>query len=473
MKWALEEKWNASFRPSVHWGAEFLANRVRIIGLTEKSGQVTVFAFFDGSYAEAEGFANTHGLAFQGLHTAVSHLPFKFEILDSGVSQEEVSANAERLKPVGLPLEAWEYQEIFFAGEKYLALLREDVLKSFTERLPSSLASLWNLSLSPLALLPLATPSDIPNRVAALIVESEETHVLFLRGGIPEAYAKVFTGYEEARRNPALFLREMKKALVYHYGGKFPGDALESFCLWNKDSGGELSTLLSTLGLTESILSWPFPAKLWPSQFQVAGALAWQAMRPADPLLSLSIPIPREAQNHRQWLGRTGTLARFGFRAMAVLALLALVLSLAVATFGWRVKSKAQAWSGQLQKWDEFQKLRSSTELELLGLQGLLERRTESNTALRKIAGLLPPEVWLEEWTLESSSKGRFIHQITGYSFSEGRVPEFLSKLEFGKQFASVKLKSTERIQGEYVEKKTGIKANHKDLIRFQMVVTE
>ena len=51
--------------------------------------------------------------------------------------------------------------------------------------------------------------------------------------------------------------------------------------------------------------------------------------------------------------------------------------------------------------------------------------------------------------------------------------PRFLANLEGLKRFAGVKLKSTERIKGEKVEKETGIAANRKDLVRFQMAVTE
>jgi non-homologous end joining protein Ku len=56
---------------------------------------------------------------------------------------------------------------------------------------------------------------------------------------------------------------------------------------------------------------------------------------------------------------------------------------------------------------------------------------------------------------------------------ADGKVPEFLASLEKGHRFHSVKLKSTERIKGEAVEKKTGIAANHRDLVRFQIGVTE
>jgi Tfp pilus assembly protein PilN len=137
------------------------------------------------------------------------------------------------------------------------------------------------------------------------------------------------------------------------------------------------------------------------------------------------------------------------------------------------VASKAEAWSGELRKWDQFQKRRASVEARLARMQGLLDRRTDGYASLQRLAALLPAEVWLEEWEAEAGDGGRYTHHLTGYSLSEGRVPEFLARLEDGKRYRSVRLKSTERIKGEKVEKETGISANRKDLVRFQVVVAE
>lgn len=170
---------------------------------------------------------------------------------------------------------------------------------------------------------------------------------------------------------------------------------------------------------------------------------------------------------------RTGMLARAAYPVMAALAAAVLLLGASALVFRHVVQSKAEAWSGELKKWDTFQERRAALEGRLHSLEGLLSRRTAGYASLQRIASLLPPEVWLEEWEAECGPGARFVHRIAGYSLAEDRVPQFLAELEDKGRFRSVKLKSTERIKGEKVEKETGIQANRKDLVRFQLVVSE
>jgi hypothetical protein len=139
----------------------------------------------------------------------------------------------------------------------------------------------------------------------------------------------------------------------------------------------------------------------------------------------------------------------------------------------WTVESKAKTWSGELQRWNGFRTQKAAVETELESMKGLLVRRTEGYAGMQRIAGLLPPELWIETWELESGPGRRFIHRLDGYSLVEARVPEFLGNLEKAGRFSSVKLKSTERIKGETVEEKTRIAANRKDLVRFQIGTAE
>ena len=481
MRKGIGARLEASFRPSVHWGAEFLADRVRICGLKEAEGKILLADSFDGPLAEAETFARSHGLAYAGIHAAVSHLPFKLEALEplATGADDDIVAQAGRFKPPGLTMDSLELHGFGLGEERFLVMAREDAVRGFVEHLPAALAGLWDLTPSPLALLSqadpaaAAAPTPIADRMAALIVEEAYTHILFLRGGYPEAYAKAFTGCEEARRDPAAFSREMKKILVYHHGSKFPGASIEAYSIWRDGTEGEAAAALARLDLPCRPPTVIPGLEAVPASLQVAGALALQGLRGTESLVSFSVPRPQLPQSHRVWMRRAGLLARSGYHVSAVVAALALLLMASAAIFRKVVETKAVTWSGELQKWDQFQDRRATVEGRLEKLQGLLGRRTQGYASLQRIASLLPQEVWLEEWEAESGADGKYVHRLTGYSLAEARVPQFLARLEDGKGFQSVKLKSTEKIKGEKVEKETGIQANRKDLIRFQMVVSE
>lgn len=472
MKSGVGARLEASFRPKVHWGAEFLTDRVRICGLKEAAGKIAVAASFDGAYPEGEAFARAHGLGFAGLHAAVSHVPFKLEALEPGQGEEDILPQAERLKPTGLALESLDAHGFALGPARFLLFAREDALRGFVEHLPAPLAALWNLVPSPLALLAESAPDDLHRR-AVLLVEETFTHVLFLRDGAPEAYAKAFTGLEEARLDAAAFAREMKKVLIYHHGSKFPGASLEAVTLWSDGAQGEAAAALGDLGLPLRTAAWMPALDAVPAPFKVAGALALRGLRGEEPLVSFTVARPALAEDRRLWMRRAGLLARGGYQVMAALAAVVFLLVAGALGLRFMVESKARTWAGELGRWDQFQSRKAAVESQLGDMQGLLSRRTGGYASLQAIAGRLPAEVWLREWEAETGSDGRYVHRLTGYSLAEDQVPRFLANLEGMRRYGSVRLKSTERIKGEKVEKETGIAANRKDLVRFQMVVTE
>src|SRR5690242_18083802 len=80
----------ARFEPRLHWGAEFLEDKVRLCAVSmNPGGKITVDKTFEGSYAEAEAFARAQGLESEGLHAAVSHLPFKISIVEPGAAEDD------------------------------------------------------------------------------------------------------------------------------------------------------------------------------------------------------------------------------------------------------------------------------------------------------------------------------------------------------------------------------------------------
>ncbi|MDQ3003678.1 MAG: PilN domain-containing protein [Fibrobacterota bacterium] len=472
------ERLEARFRPSAHWGAEFLADGVRLCALAEVDGKVTVIHSFQGGFPEAEAFATTHGLASEGFHASVSHVPFKIEALGGNSrgaegSEEDPAAYLDQFRPHGLPGETFESHFLFQGNERLLVLGRESAFKAFRENLPAPLQSLWSLGAGPLPLLPFLESTGGPNRWAAIWAEARYSHLLIFRNGALAAYAKVFSGWEDASEDPVLFAREMKKALVYHYASRFPDAALEAVHVWYGGPESEAASALSPLGISQVTPDWSEPLQSLPGEMRVAGALGLQALRGSDSQFSFSLPPPEGAESHRKWLGKAGQLARVGSYMIGLMAAGVVVLGLCASGLHWAVEAKSRTWSQELGKWDEFQKSKAAVEKEMGGMEGLLVRRSESYVGIQEIAKLVPPEVWLESWELESGRGKGISHMLKGLSLSESHIPEFLANLEKSGRFSVVKLKSTERIKGETVELKTGIAANHRDIVQFQIGVTQ
>jgi Tfp pilus assembly protein PilN len=462
----------ARFRPRLHWGAEFLADKARLCALGHKDGKPAVVHAFEGGYAEAEAFAAAHGLAFEGLHAAISHVPFKIDASSSEGAEEDILPDIERIKPQGLPAEAFDAHAFRIGENNYVILSREDALKGFLDKLPEPLGSLWSLEASPLALIPFLDAERACGYWAALLGDAEESHLLFFRDGAILAYAKVFAGWEAARREPTAFATELKKALVYYFGSRFPGLFLEAAQIWRDGSGGEIASALKGLGIPQVQPGWGELASV-PEAFRVATATALQALRGQEPLAAFPTPNPEAAESRRVWRRRAGTLARMGALTLAGVAIGVLLLAVSALALRWTVETKARAWSGELRRWSGFQARKAEVEARLNGVKGVLARRTDSYAGMQRIASLLPPELWLETWELENANGRRFNHRLEGYSLAEARVPEFLANLEKSGRLGSVKLKSTERIKGGIVEEKTHIQANRKDLVRFQIGASE
>jgi Tfp pilus assembly protein PilN len=463
----------AGFEPRLHWGAEFLEDKVRICGLRIADGKAVTEKKFEGSYAEAEEFARAHGLAWQGLHGTVSHLPFKLAALGnhSGASDDEALTEAESLRPDGLPADAVDLQGFQFGDTRFALMLRGDSLQSFHDRLPAPLAGLWDLTLSPLAPLPYLELSGAPQRFAALVPETAHSHVLFFREGTLEAYGKVFQGTALAVGDPAAFLREMKKTLVYHYGSRFPDSSLDALQIWHDGPQGQVASALAGLGIPQVTPVWK--AGLVSSPLLAAAAAALRGASAAEAFAPLGVGPAAFPAVRRKWLRRTGKLARFGAQALACLVVIAGMVGLAAEGLGLTVKSKTHAWAGELMKWEAFQQKKAKVEAQMGGLQSLLSRRTESYAGLQRIAQRLPSELWLDTWEAEAAPPRGFSYRLEGYSLVEARVPEFLANLEKAGRFKSVKLKSTEKVKGEVVQEKTGIAANRRDLTHFQLGITE
>ncbi len=179
------------------------------------------------------------------------------------------------------------------------------------------------------------------------------------------------------------------------------------------------------------------------------------------------------AASRRLWKKRTGVLARAVFHAVWMLAFTAGAMALAAEILHRMNQADTQRYAADLNKWKSVQAMRTEAEDEMNRLRSALTQRSRVASSLVQVASQLPDSLWLEEWELEWGRGGRLEHRLSGYALAESRVPEFLGSLERKKAWRLAKLRSTERVKGETVEKKTGIQANRMDLVRFQVQVEE
>ena len=462
------------FQPALYWGAEFLSTKVRLLAFMEKEGMPEVMHTFEGDYAQAEVFAAKHGLEFDGIRGAVSHLPFKIEPLklNAESNEEDLQPHIDRAKPLGLPSEAFDVQSFQWEDSSFLILCREEALQEFLTKLSPSLHALWSLEFPHLALLPFIDKSLAIGHWVSILCEEDFIHLLFFRESTPIAYAKMFTGWDDAHKDANAFATEIKKALVYHFESQFTGLSLQGVQIWREGPAGEVATALHGMGIAQFQPDWGALAKL-PESMRVAGALALQGLQGKEAKFSFTHDQPADAFAKRLWNRRAGLLAKTEILVFAAAGIGVAMLILSALGLHLTVTSKAKSWSGELQRWTDFQKQKTDVDGQLESMKGLINHRTEGYSSLTQIAKQLPPEVWLESWEVENISGHRFSHHLDGYSLLEAHVPEFLANLEKTGLFNAVKLKTTERIKAESVEEKTKISANRKDLVRFQITATE
>ncbi len=471
----LASRLDARFRPGVYWGAEFLEGNVRLCGLVLKEGRPFSEYTFEGNYVDAETFAANHNIGRLGLHAAVSHIPFKLQSMGpvSTSGEEDVGPYAENQRPQGLGTDAFDLFTFPQGGERHLVMAREDVLNGFSQSLPLSLSSLESLCVSPVALLEWLDVTSMRGWQAAILAEADISHILFFQNGTLKNYVKVFCGWEQAKTYPDIFQKEMKKALIYYFGSRFPDTVLASVQIWHDGDGNEVATSIKALGILQATQAWLPPVSAIPDGFRVAAAMALCALKDTPGPESFSIPQPKQVVQHRFWMRRAGVLAKVGTQVLAGVSIGLLLLVLSALAMRYTVASKAKTWSNELSKWDEYQKRKALVESQIESIQELLKRRTQVYATMQNVAKCMPTEVWLESWEMETQSENAIVHRLSGLSIAEGRIPEFLNNLEHAKSLGVVKLKSTERIKGETVEQKTNIRANRKDLVRFQIGISE
>ena len=125
----------------------------------------------------------------------------------------------------------------------------------------------------------------------------------------------------------------------------------------------------------------------------------------------------------------------------------------------------------QLQK--ELNKL-EEVKLKLDSLEGqknifveLLSKRSNTNELLTQLSKKISKSTWISNAVINGAEKVDRI-ELEGYTVNEDALSEFMVKVA---PMGKVQLLSTERIKGRSIVRKTGIRSNNKDIVKYRIEV--
>ncbi len=467
--------WSELFMPRIVWGAEWTSQEIHLVGVDYKTKKFV--RHFKGDFNEAAAFAQAQGLTYEGFYGAVSHLPFKWVFQNEIENSEEGRRIAEEAsRPQGIRRD--ELESLTFAEIECHALLwfRADSLEAFTKSLPQSLATLSELVPSPLLLNQALDFQKCNDSFLILLPEIDYTHLLMYRDKMLLAHSRIPYGLNTINESPILMAKEIQKALLHwneHWKNQRENLQVTSVYLWKNHAACDWEKILAPLGLIVENAACIKTLSTLPEEFRLAGLQALNHAQGQISAISLGSWNEELVAKRRKWLQHAGFLCRANYWILlffggSVALMFALSLALQIS-----VKVSHKKWNHELKEWNVLQKHKQNVEQELQKLSEVLSLRNSSAKSLQQVTSALPAGVWLESWDLESGEKSGFIHHLSGYALDEAKVSELLAHLEKQNHFSEVKLKSTEAMAAEKVVQKTGIKANHRDLVYFQMQVQE
>ena len=465
------------------WGAEFTEDHVRLVCL-QSAGSPKVTKSFKGTYKEALKFAGDNALEFKGVRAAVSHLPFKTthfpgEALESPEALEEAE---NKSRPPGLTGEDMIEEWVPVSKSSLLLQMREGHLQHFLKDLPKELGTLSWAAPSPFAYhrlfgATMGKMADVrhgagPISRAALVVESDYTHVMFYIDGEVRLCLKLFMGYEQVRDVPDQYLVELKKALAYYWQTKVMGSAITEVVLFKDGPEGEVLKALQE-GLDVPVRIPEPPAFVNGLDRSLYGALGMALSENEDepPPYSVGSRNASQVSSRRLWLRHSRTLAKalgvYLLVSLLVLGLMASASGVMHLVFKDDKKEGAEAARGLAQLVSQ----RTLLEGEIKQVQGMLANRTRLTEKMQAIQQQIPAKMWLSSFVSEKKEGGGFTFRIGGYCFEESSISKFMQGLEKLSGTQSVQLKSTELVPAKTVQEITGLKANLRDLVQFQLVV--
>jgi len=464
------------------WGAEFHKNEVRIVCLESRKNKHTIKHTFTGDYQKASNFAREHFLKFKGLASAVSHLPYKLNMME-GIntgSDEEYLEEETRLRPVGISEENLNRVVIPGREKPVLLQVRDDHTQNFIEKLPDELSTLNSTTVSPLIHHLQHADSIDKKNYSALILENDSTHLLMYQSGALCECIEIPYGLEMVNNSPESYLTEYNKAVTYYWESRMLNPVTDTVYIHKDGNSGEIESEFKKQNLKPGIPTLPGFCNNLEAKYYTAAMAAYQYYREGTKEnetelsnYSFSGHNSEISSSRLKWEQKNRLLIKvlLAVSGFIIITLLLLLLgSLGLSVFTSKDKTLMEA---QIQQLKEINQKKNEINKSMVKVSRVMKEGSHVSGTMQKIAGALPDKLWLNTWTVESKSSGNTSYFLSGYCFNEKQVTEFLGNLEKLKLFKSVKLKSTETIDGKITRRKTKLKVNNQDLIGFGVVLTE
>ncbi len=461
------------FEPQIRCGIDINESKATLCLAKCVSGQWTVVKQFTGDHGSAQAWAKKNGVSDSGLHGIISQIPFRIDVIEGVNSEEELSPEAlenETTIP-GTKAEDFEHLLIQWRHQSLSVQYRKDLMEHWVEQLVS-FGSFWKLQWAPLMVLHWAAWTGIKEPGVYIHLEEKQYHLLFFDLNGLLAYSRISTNLSQDSDEMSHILSlgaELSKALLYFWEAHLSQEKMKSIYLLEPDE--RIKQAIQHSGIDISIVTMPAKAKFSMVPRPLLGTIAALDIGPDETLdCSLSNPGLGTLQRNLLWRQRCARLTQT--LSIACLSVTLLLCLLVISGLGMQLllKYSQNRSAEQLQRALKVRQTMGSLQNDLERFRPIVEKRSTIAKELQNGSESAPEGLWLEKWSLESSEKGAE-QVMQGYAFETQQIQNFLKSLETEGNYSQVILKSTETVAGPWVQEKTGLAANRKDLIHFQIVV--
>lgn len=477
------QKWNARakalFLPKEQWVGEWDGRTLRLLAFSKSASGLLWGERFSGDLKSGEEWASARGIPKFGLELALTVPGLQIKCLHPGEMPEDGHSSPEEnlvreLSP-GLETASLEIRTVRMAEATYSAHILHEGLETLAEGLTERLGGLFSMDAGLFSVWQCVDGEAAPLSFVALLATSDEILVSIRdHGRWVVAYAIAWPA-EESGAAPEVFLqavaRLLRQCLEYHYPWQFNAARPQAIQIW-RDREGLLAKALECNLWAATPPSWLPGIKDVSEDFRPAAALALAQTRSSCPRLDfgpIGIEHPKQIRKRRE---RTGQFFLVAMIILAFVGISELILSAGVGVM-LRVEAKeSRKWSEPLSKWERLKWKRQSLIEKWDQLGPVLSQGNKPAQRFAKLSNTLPPDAWLERWQFVQDVQG-VKNDLTGYALEDSLIPIYVRRLQASGEYREVRLRATEKLSAEKVEELTRLKANHRILHRFELVVSE
>ncbi|MGL1934458.1 MAG: hypothetical protein OCD01_05540 [Fibrobacterales bacterium] len=454
------------FEPKIQWAALFLKEIVLLVGTEMVNGKAIVVQSFKGDYEEASLLAQKLHLQHKGVSVVTNRIPVKITNIGSitEFTPDELSSEEERAEPIGIDKNQLHCTHLDDNGFRMLMQYREDHVAEFLSSLPAgfeTVAAIYPTEImSYLTIAPAVEYSS-----AALYIDSDRTHILYYTSGVLHHTLTLKIGESTAVEEPEKYRIELQKAFIYYWEARVLEEPLSEVILLTECEA--VSYILETFNIPVKRLG-NTDSDSYSELFQ---SLASEATNVSHLDISLGDQNREAIHSMHDWNNWSFNLLKIASLPVLLLLTLSLISGIWYGVNAFLYADAESTYEMELKKIEQVTEKQKEIAAEKGLVEGILLKNSGVMHDYGAIARAVPGELWINSWESEKETGSGYKHVVSGYTTQEVKVSLYLATLEKVKSFKSIRLVSTEFIEGKRVQKKTKLKANNKDLIHFVIEV--